>query len=111
MRIRILHRDKQVSPEMRAYVERRLLFALSRFAPKMDRITVDLSVKQEPKGEAMTSCEISIALRRSPRLDVSVKEADLETAVARAAERAGRAVARSLEQKQAAMQPISHSIR
>ena len=110
MQIHILNTE-ELTPEGRTFIERRLSFALSRFAPKTRGIRVELAPTEGPMGSPATSCKITVRLRRSRDVCVTEVDGDWKTAIARAAERAGRAVSRSLERNRDFEQPRIHSIR
>jgi hypothetical protein len=96
----IIDRSGNVSAAMREFVKRRLLFALSRFTAKIAHVSVSVSGVGGPRGGLERLCRVSVRLRRLGRVSVSSQDAETETSVARAAERAGRAVARRVEQHQ-----------
>lgn len=96
MRIRI--RTSLMLGERRTLVERRLLFALSRFEPRIRSVEVRLRDINGPRGGIDQQCRLVVWLRR-PHTSVIVEDQDLdvESAVSRCAERAARGVARVLD--------------
>ena len=94
MNIRIRERAGVKSTTLRAHVERRLSFALSRFGERIARVTVRLS----EGGDAGTRCQIDVGLR--PRvIKVEDTNSDVFAAVDHAANRVSRSVARTLERE------------
>lgn len=81
-----------------ALVQRRLQFALGRFAGRVRSLTVRLTDLNGPRGGPDKKCLISVRLT-SPRRVIVVEDVDPDAAVAisRAAERVSRAVARAVQ--------------
>lgn len=100
MTISISDRDAVLTDDLRQLAERRLLFALSRFADRID--TVDLVVGDEngPRGGVDKSCRVHVRLLRAKDVIVRDRDADMATCLSRVAERTGRTVARSVDKKQ-----------
>jgi putative sigma-54 modulation protein len=95
MTIFIHQRDIKLSKLLRAHVERRLRFALSRFGDRIGRVTVSLS----DTGNA-SRCQIRVALR--PRsLKVEDSDSTPRTAVNNAVQRLSRSLGRALEREDA----------
>jgi putative sigma-54 modulation protein len=78
---------------LRAYVERRLRFGLSRFGNRIGRVVVRIGRHNGAEGASETSCHIEVRL--APLGSVTVKErgTDLFAAIDRAVERIERLVA------------------
>jgi len=85
-----------LTPGLREYVEKRLAYALSHGDSGITRLTVRLSDINGPKGGDDKRCLIEARLKRVPAVVIEDVEADLYVAIDRAAERAGRALARRL---------------
>ena len=100
MRISIVGRKEQLAPNTHEFAERRLLFALSRFDSKIDRVSMVIASVDGPRGGAGKSCEVTVKMRRRPEVSVCSVESDVEASIARAAHRAERAVARAIERDQ-----------
>jgi len=83
----------------RLQVERRLLFALGRFAQHLGRVQVWLGDENGPRSGVDRTCRIVACVRGVGQVVIEDADAVLPAAVARAAERAGRAVARALERE------------
>ncbi|MBI5511545.1 MAG: HPF/RaiA family ribosome-associated protein [Deltaproteobacteria bacterium] len=87
----------RLTKSLRAHVELRLGFALGRFGDQIDRIAVHLSNSDERRDVGEKRCRIAVGLPRCVK--VQETDADLFSAVARAADRMGRSVARAIEQE------------
>lgn len=97
MRIEIRGRGLTTSDGLRARLERRLAFALGRFAPRIGRVRVRLEDVNGPRGGVDKRCRLEIAIHPDLTVVVEEPDPDLYAAIDRAAERAGRAVARELQ--------------
>ena len=97
MSVAIVDRSGVLSAELREFTERRLLFALSRFDAKIQRVSVLLADANGPRGGVDKSCRITVTLRRANEVTITDQDADVTACIARAAERAGRAVGRAIE--------------
>ena len=89
----------ELSNGLKDHIERRLRFALGRFAERIDRLSVRLSDVNGPRGGIDKRCRIAVAL--VPRGVVMVEGSgdDPFALVTEAAKRAGRAVRRALERR------------
>ncbi len=97
MRIRVRNRDLQPTAAIREHVERRLLYALSRYGSCVRNVTVCLSTLVGNPGRERKHCQITVALDQAEKIAVEDSDADLYAAIDRAAERTQRAVNRALE--------------
>lgn len=97
MKIRLRSRGLPPGTDFREFVELRLGFALARFSPRIEDVSVRLEDENGPKGGVDKSCRISVNLGRLGVVMVDDVDAVLEAAVCRAAERVGRSVARALD--------------
>ena len=64
MKLLILDRNGLLSDEGQEYARRRIHFALSRFATKIDRVTAVFSDDNGPRGGIDKVCRITVKLRR-----------------------------------------------
>ncbi|OGR08837.1 MAG: ribosomal subunit interface protein [Deltaproteobacteria bacterium RIFOXYB12_FULL_58_9] len=93
MKIQIRARDLEVTKALRAHVEFRLGFALSRFGEHIGQVTVHLSKSDEDRDKDEKRCRIVVSLLRW----VKVQEIDAD--VYAAVDRAVRSVAHAIERK------------
>ena len=84
---------------VRHATERRMAFALGRFGARISAVTVWLSDANGPRGGVDKVCRVQVALASGPSLRVEDVDADLYAAIARAADRVGRATARVLARR------------
>lgn len=85
-----------LTPALREYVEKRLAYALAHGGTSIRRLTVRLSDINGPRGGDDKRCLIEARLKQAPAVVIEDIEADLYLAIDRAAERAGRTLARRL---------------
>ncbi len=97
MRIDIQALGFELTPALRAHTKRRLHFALGRSDTQVSRLWVRLSDLNGPRGGDDKRCHVRITLTDAPEVVIEDTEADLYVAIDRAADRAGRTVARRLE--------------
>jgi ribosomal subunit interface protein len=97
MQTRVRSKQTEVDESVRAYVERRLWFSLDRHSARILHATVHIVDLNGPRGGEDKSCRIEVRLRGAGSVFVEGTDADLYTAVDRAAARAGRAVSRVVE--------------
>ena len=97
MLIELRKRNVPVESETREWIERRVHFALARFAARIRRVAVSVSDINGARGGTDKQCRLRISL--IPKGEVLVEDVDLsvEAVVANAVERAARSVARWLE--------------
>lgn len=84
-----------------AHIERRLAFSLSRFSSQIERIVVRFSDLNGPRGGADKVCRVGFTLKGLRPEAVEARADDLYFAVDQAADKAGRRVARMLDQARA----------
>jgi len=90
-----------LTPDLRAYVERRLRFGLTRFGRRVRRVHVLLTDVNGPRGGDDILCKIRVDLAGHRELVVRQVHEDAFGAAARATERAAHGVSRRLEHLQA----------
>lgn len=95
MRISIKTRNVECDEELRNYVNRRVAFALSRFADAVQRVEVMLEGQQ---GTTSQRCCFHVHVkRRSEPIECETTHTDLLAAIDLTSGRAGRTVARRLD--------------
>ena len=99
MQLEIRGVQYKMEDSLREYIERRLGFALGRFADRIGRVTAYLSDINGPRGGIDKRCRISVNL--IPRGAVMIEDCDHDpfTLAARGAKRVGRSVRRALERR------------
>ena len=99
MHIHIQARGFALTDSLREHIERRLRFAIGWADDRLRRVSVRLSDENGPRGGEDKRCRIQIAFPGAPSVVIEDTEADLYVAIDRAADRAGRSVARRLERQ------------
>lgn len=96
MRIEVRGRNLEDTIDMRRHAERRLRFALGRFAGAVGRVTMRVEDVNGPRGGVDKRCRLVVALTPSGELMIEDEDADVRVLLDRAADRAARAVGRQL---------------
>jgi len=101
MRFSIFGDRVKVTASLREYIDRRLHFALGRFSPAIDHVSVRVGDMNGPRGGVDKQCQIFVELTTpgSNVITVDEHDEDLHAAVVRASNRVGRTVARTLQRK------------
>lgn len=100
MQVNIRARKIEVSSALRAHVDRRLRFALSRFGERITSVRIGFEDANGERGGIDKQCRVSVALRPTGSLFVEDVDADIRTVVDRVADRAARAVERELHRRE-----------
>lgn len=100
MLVSMTDRSDVLTKTMREVAQRRFAFALSRFDSRINRVELVVSDENGPRGGVDKSCRVSISLQRANEVVITDKDADLATCLSRIAERAARAVSRSIQRTQ-----------
>jgi len=101
MHVEINTQGFSLTPGLREYIEKRLAYALSHGDDSITRLAVRLSDINGPRGGDDKRCLIEARLKNAPAVVIEDVEADLYVAIDRAAERAGRTLARRLARQRA----------
>ena len=101
MRVSVSGHRVKVTTGLREYIDRRLYFALGRFGPAIDHVSVRVGDINGPRGGVDKHCQIVVKLRASGSNPIAIDDTDedLRVAVSQASNRAGRTVARAIERK------------
>lgn len=99
MRLHVIGENMKINETLHDFVVRRMHFALGRFAPKIQRVTVRVADVNGPRGGVDKHCRVEINLRGLDNVLSEGCGADIETAAAFAAGRARRSVARALDRR------------
>lgn len=99
MRVTIQANGFVLTDALRTYTERRLGAAVGWAGEHMHKLTVWLSDINGPRGGVDKRCKIQVQLGGGKQVVIEDTQADLYTAIDRAADRADRAVVRSVERK------------
>lgn len=99
MRLEVRGMGMDVPDSLHLYLERRLRFALGRFAPRIRSVVARLGDLNGPRGGPDKHCQLTIKL--DPAGDLTVEDAadQFTIAIDGAADRAARATARRLDRE------------
>lgn len=99
MQMDIQCRGFDLTDGLRDYARKRLAYSLNCGDGYIGRVIVRLSDINGPRGGKDKRCHIEVCLKGLPEVVIEDTEVDLYVAIDRAAERAGRALARSLDRQ------------
>lgn len=100
IKIQIRKTSVEMTDVLRMHLERRLRFALTRFADRIGTVIVRLSHAAPERSGSYKRCQIEVGLRPH-RVQAEDIHADSFSAVNHATDRVARAVARALEREAA----------
>lgn len=96
MELEIRIRDIDSDGALRAYVRRRVGFAVGRFSLSIRRATVRVTEGKAVHGRADTECRIAVRLIRAAPIVLIERGPDLHAAIDRCVERLQRTMARRI---------------
>ena len=99
MKLNIRSHRTELTEELRELVERRVYFALSRFSPRIARVSVTIEDINGSRAGVDQRCRIVIKLEHADEMTVEATDADVKAAISLAADRASRVVQRELERR------------
>jgi ribosomal subunit interface protein len=99
MKLIITGKRVKLDEALREHIERRVYFALSRFSPRIARVSVTVEDVNGPRGGIDKRCRILVKLDRMEELKVETTDAEIYDAVAATADRVGRSVQRKLDRR------------
>jgi putative sigma-54 modulation protein len=99
MRIEIRSRGLKADERLRESITQRLQLALGRCGTRVVRATVFLADLNGPRGGVDKHCRVLLRLRSGTQVTLQATEADVHTAVAQAADRAGLSLKRQVERR------------
>ena len=97
MRIDIQGRGLSLTAPLLDHTQRRLRFALTRTSDRIKRVVVRLGDTNGQRGGEDKYCKIRVVLEHAPPVLIEDAGAELYAVIDRAAERAGRNVAKHIE--------------
>lgn len=99
MNILILFRDRHPSEQLALFARRSLAFALDRFAPRLQDISLRLSDQNGPRGGRDQAAALAIRLDDGQELHLHDLDDSAERCVHRLARRAAQAVGKLLARR------------
>jgi putative sigma-54 modulation protein len=97
MQIEIQGKDIPITDQLRGHIQRRLSFALERFATQIIKVRVSVGDLNGPRGGVDKRCRVAIALILSKTIVIEERDSSLYVAVDRVGDRAGTCIGRRLE--------------
>ncbi|SBS31994.1 Sigma 54 modulation protein / S30EA ribosomal protein [Marinomonas spartinae] len=101
MKIKVQARRLSLTKSLKAYVKRRLNFALNSRYDNIQRVTVMLTDVNGPKGGEDKHCQVLVKINGQKEVVINERQADMYYAIDSAATRTGRTVSRRIERLQA----------
>lgn len=92
-------RNMTVNSQLREWIERRLAFALGRFASRLTEVRAVLTDENGPRGGLDRHCSLEARLKSAGSVVVDVIDTETETAVSRAADRLARRIRDTFERR------------
>lgn len=92
MRVDIFARNLELQPALRDLVDRRVRFALARFADRLLAVRVRLDDLNGPRGGLDMRCRMTARLRGGGQVDAEVTDLQVEPAICRCVDRLARRV-------------------
>ena len=97
MKIEMRVRGLEDVGALKEQIVRRVQFALGRFAPEVQRVTVRLGDENGPRGGVDKRCHLTVRGNRFGTVVIDERDGDAAAALDLAAGRASRAVARAID--------------
>jgi len=97
MQIEIHGREIPVTKRLRRHIQRRLGFALERFATRIRTIHVSVGDVNGPRGGIDKCCRVAIALIRAKTIVIEDRDSNIYAAIDRAGDRAGTCIGRRVQ--------------
>jgi ribosomal subunit interface protein len=94
MKVEIRGKEVRITEALRGHIERRITFALGRFARRIRSVLVRVADLNGPRGGIDKHCRVAIVLAPSTTVVLEDKDANVYAAVDRVADKANRYVAR-----------------
>lgn len=99
MRYRIHGQGVKITASLRQEAERRLHFALARFSPSIRQVGLRLFDMNGPRGGVDKCCRIVVTMEPTETIVVEAENSDINAAIAMAADRIGRTIARAIHRR------------
>ena len=90
MHFEIHAKDIPISEQLRGHIERRLCFALERFARRIRKVRVSVGDLNGPRGGVDKRCRVTIVLIPSTTIALEDWDSNIYVAIDRVADKAGR---------------------
>jgi ribosomal subunit interface protein len=97
MQFEIHGKDIPLTEHLRGHIQRRLGFALERFAARIRKVRVSVGDLNGPRGGVDKRCRVAIVLIPSKTIVIEERDSSLYAAVDRVGDRAGTCIGRRLK--------------
>lgn len=99
MKLEIRGRDVQITETLRAYIERRLRFALDRFAVRIGKVRLRVADVNGSRGGVDKHCRLEIWLGRTSPINLESRASSIRAAIDSIARKVGRVIARRVNRR------------
>ena len=99
MKLQVRTKNFRLHDEVREQLERRIRFALGRFAGRISLVTVGLADLNGPRRGTDKQCRLVVRMIPKGKVTIEERHADIAAVVALAADRAGWSVRRDLRRR------------
>ena len=99
MELEIRGQNLRVGDRLYEHVERQMNFALGQFESWLSGVSVHLEDVNGPKGGIDKQCRVLVTLKKGKTLKIEDLDADIISAVNRAADRMGQVVSREIDKR------------
>lgn len=96
MQFEIHAKDIPITEHLRGHIERRLCFALERFARRIREVRVSVGDLNGTRGGVDKRCRVTIVLIPSTTIVMEDRDSNIYVAIDRVADKAGRGISRRL---------------
>jgi len=99
MQVEIIHRNVRVTTEQKEWIDRRMHFALGRFAGRVRHASIIFSDINGSRGGVDKKCRLVVTLNPQGEIVLEEVATNIEAALSMIADRASRTVARQLDRQ------------
>ena len=111
MQTNIVHRNVSVTPDQKVWIDRRMQFALGRFAGRVRAASLVFSDINGARGGIDKKCRLLVTLSPVGVIVLEEMGSNIEAAVSMIADRASRTIARQLERHKEVQVPRDQTIK
>jgi len=97
MQFDIHGKDIPITEQLRGHIERRLCFAMERFATRIGRVQVTVCDLNGPRDGVDKRCRVAFVLMPSATVVIEDRDSNVYVAIDRVADKAGRCIGRRLK--------------
>jgi ribosomal subunit interface protein len=97
MQFEIRGKDIPITEQLRGHIQRRLSFALERFAGRIRKVRINVADLNGPRGGVDKRCRVAIVLIPSRTIVIEERDSNIYVAIDRIGDRAGTCIGRRLK--------------